>query len=152
MTDNAVKIINHAITRLLAMREHSQQELAGKLAAKGIEGDLVRQQIQIFAEKDIQSDVRFVESFIRSRVVKGQGEQRIVMELKQRGVDEYLINQGLAQCETDFYALASQVYEKKYANRPINDWLEKQKRMRFLQYRGFNTEQIQFALQNALSL
>lgn len=146
MSDNDVKIINHSITRLLARREHSQQELLTKLSLKGLDSRLVKQQIALFVEKDIQSDQRFVEAFIRNRVLKGQGRKRIQMELQQHNIDEAIILTSFENCETDFAETAIQAYKKKYGQKPIEDWQDKQKRMRFLQYRGFNHEQIRIAL------
>ncbi|GAB2709479.1 regulatory protein RecX [Aliiglaciecola sp. 3_MG-2023] len=150
MSDNDVKIINHSITRLLARREHSRHELVTKLTLKGLDRNLVKQQIDLFAEKDIQSDKRFVEAFIRNRVLKGQGLQRIQVELQQHNIDDSALSTALADCETDFAETAIQAYRKKYANKPIQDWQDKQKRMRFLQYRGFNHEQIRVALNSEL--
>ncbi|GAA0857760.1 regulatory protein RecX [Aliiglaciecola litoralis] len=146
MSDNERKIINHSITRLLSRREHSQVEIINKLLLKGLDESLIRQQLTLFVEKDIQSDVRFVESFIRSKVQKGQGKQRIEMALKQHNIDENVIAQGFAENFQDFNQIALHVYRKKYADKPIVDWQDKQKRMRFLQYRGFNTAQINYVL------
>ncbi|MFA3789679.1 regulatory protein RecX [Aliiglaciecola sp. SL4] len=146
MSDYDVKIINHSITRLLARREHSQHELVTKLALKGLDRNLLKQQIALFAEKDIQSDKRFVEAFIRHRALKGQGLKRIQVELQQHNIDEITVSNALAESETDFAETAIQAYRKKYGSKPIQDWQDKQKRMRFLQYRGFNHEQIRLAL------
>ena len=149
MTDNDVKIITHTITRLLSMREHSKHELLEKLVRKGLDERLCRQQIAKFTEQNIQSDTRFVESFIRSKVSKGQGEQRIRAELSQHQVDDSDIHQALSELEIDWYELAMQVYQKKYRGVPAEDWKEKQKRARYLQYRGFNLDQINYAQENA---
>ncbi|GAC15857.1 regulatory protein RecX [Aliiglaciecola lipolytica] len=146
MSDNDVKIINHSITRLLARREHSRHELYSKLALKGLDPDLIKQQLALFVEKDIQSDERYVEAFIRSRVSKGQGQQRIQLDLQQHNIDEAIILKAFEVCETDFTETALEAYRKKYADKPIEDWKDKQKRMRFLQYRGFNHQQIQNTL------
>lgn len=150
MSDNDVKIINHSITRLLARREHSKTEIVSKLVLKGYDEKLIRQQLSLFVEKDIQSDARFVEVFIRSKVDKGQGRKRIEMELAQHNIDESLIQNGFSENDADFADTAKDVYVKKYRGKPIIDWKDKQKRMRFLQYRGFNTEQIKQALAQKL--
>jgi regulatory protein len=144
MSDNEVKIINHSITRLLARREHSQHELVNKLKMKGFDETSIRRQLTLFVEKDIQSDSRFVESFIRSKIAKGQGKTKIELTLGQHNIDNMTIELGFANCESDFNQIALQVYRKKYRDNPITDWSEKQKRMRFMQYRGFTTEQIKY--------
>lgn len=146
MSDNDVKIINHSITRLLSRREHSKTEIVSKLMLKGYDEKLIRQQLALFVEKNIQSDARFVEVFIRSKVEKGQGRKRIELELAQHHIDEGLVHNGFSENDADFSETAIDVYLKKYRGKPIIDWKDKQKRMRFLQYRGFSTEQINRAL------
>lgn len=146
MADNDTKIINHSITRLLARREHSQQELIFKLTQKGFDEKSVRTQLKLFVEKDVQSDRRFTESFIRSKAQKGVGWGRIEMELQRHNISQETVSQAEVEADVDFYQVAAQVYEKKYALKPYKDWQEKQKRMRFMQYRGFNTDQIQYVL------
>lgn len=148
MTDNDEKIINHTITRLLATREHSLHELRTKLTAKQFDSHLIEQQLDKFVANNVQSEQRFVESYIRSKANKGQGPMRIRMALREHQIDDFLIEQGVVNAEVDFYQIASQVYLKKYGGKPVEDWQDKQKRMRFLQYRGFDQEQIAEALKN----
>ena len=151
MTDNDEKIIRHTITRLLATREHSLHELRSKLLNKQLDATLIEQQLHKFVEGNLQSEQRFVESYIRSKANKGQGPQRIRLALKEHCIDDQLIAQELDAAEVDFFAVAAQVYFKKYGHKPCADWQEKQKRMRFLQYRGFDQEQIVEALKNPAS-
>lgn len=146
MTDNDLKIINHTITRLLATREHSLHELRNKLIAKDYDRQLVERQLNEFCDNNIQSDSRFAESFIRSKANKGQGPQRIRMALREHQINDALIEEGFAHSEIDFFAAACDVYIKKYRHKPIADWRDKQKRMGFLQYRGFEQDQIAQAL------
>ena len=148
MTDNDLKIINHTLTRLLAMREHSACELHKKLLAKGFTSDLVEQQLQAFQEANLQSDERFAESFVRSRANKGQGPQRIRMALQEHRIDSRITEQALQESDVDFFELARQVYQKKYGQTPVSTWQEKQKRMAFLQYRGFDSEQMAYGMKN----
>ncbi len=146
MSDNDTKIINHSITRLLARREHSKSEIMTKLLSKGYDAELVKQQLALFVEKNIQSDERFVEVYIRSKMQKGHGKKRIKMSLSQHDIDENLIESGFAATDDSFFDTVIVVYQKKYGDKPIADWKDKQKRMRFLQYRGFTAEQINVAI------
>ncbi len=130
------------------MREHSVKELTDKLIARNLDAELVAQQVQKFVEKDIQSDFRFAESYIRSKAMKGQGEQRIRLQLNEHQVDDSVITKAFLEAEVDFDDIAAQVYRKKYTGKEIKDWQEKQKRMRFLQYRGFTSAQIQTLIRN----
>ena len=142
MTDNESKNIKYSITKYLSMREHSHHELLQKLLAKGYEQALCVERIKQFQEADIQSDLRFAEMIVRSRVAKGVGEQRIRHELNQQHVADELIEQAIAEQEIDWDELVLQVAVKKFGHKPAKDWPEQQKRNRFLQYRGFSHEQI----------
>ena len=51
-----------------------------------------------------------------------------------------------AELEIDWFALALQQYQKKYGDSTATEYKEKLKRMAYLQRRGFNNEQIQFAI------
>lgn len=148
MTDPQLKIINYSITRLLAMREHSQHNLLTKLLTKGLDETLCRQQIEQFTEKNIQSDSRFAEALIRAKARKGQGENRIWAELKEHHISSDIYLAALQELDIDWFEVAKQAYQKKYKTELANDWAERQKRQRFLQYRGFTMEQIKYALEN----
>ena len=148
MTDNDVKIITNTITRLLASREHSRNELIRKLQQKGFEPQVCYEQIDKFSEQNIQSDSRFAEMLIRSRAKKGYGESRVRNELKEHSIDSDVIAQAMLESEVDWFELAAQVLSRKYGEAPPKDWKEQQKRQRFMQYRGFNLEQIKYATAN----
>ncbi|GAB3034604.1 regulatory protein RecX [Bowmanella dokdonensis] len=144
MTDSDRKIIRETLASLLARREHSQAELMQKLVAKGLDGTLCQELIQEYAQRDWQSDRRFAEGFVRQRIAKGQGEVRIRAELRQRKICDGQIQQALQAVPVDWYELARGLYQKKYTQ-PARDWKEQQKRARYLQYKGFTSEQIRYA-------
>ena len=151
MTDNERKIINYAITSYLAAREHSRHELLRKLTLKQHDLELSLQQIDKFSAANIQSEARFAESLVRGRINKGFGELFIRGQLSEHKIAKDLIKQAIENCVTelqiDWYELACKVLAKKYRDTPAKDWLEQQKRSRFLQYRGFDHEQIRYANQ-----
>jgi regulatory protein len=145
MTDNEIKIINDVLTRLLAMREQSRHELLNKLLLRGFDAEISLRQLDKFTEALVQSDKRFAESLVRSRAAKGKGPQYIRMELREHRIADELAAQAIAEQEIDWFALARQVMVKKYGASTAPDWQQQQKRSRFLQYRGFTSDQIKFA-------
>jgi len=129
---------------ILARREHSRKEVSDKLQQKfDPDNDLLKTVLDTLVADDLLSDQRFSEAFVRWRVGKGQGPVRIRMELRERGIDGDGI---LRECEVDWFALAVAVAHKRFGEQPAVDMKQRAKRMRFLQYRGFNTEQIRAAL------
>ena len=131
---------------LLARREHGRAELERKLIAAGFDPDITANALRQLADDGLQSDRRFVESFVQSRISQGKGPLRIHADLGQRGVAEGLVDAVLEQAGEDWVALASGARQKKFGrSRPV-DFRDKARQMRFLRYRGFEPDQIRAAV------
>ena len=128
--------------RLLAAREHSRLELTRKLAKHQFESALLEQVLDQLQQAGLQSDERFTESFIESRMRKGQGPVRIRQELKERGIGAGLIDRGLEVYDDEWRSLLEQVHDSKFGSAPTRESRELAKRVRFLEYRGFPGEMI----------
>ena len=147
MSDNDAKIIRHKLTRLLSRREHSQTELRKKLVDSELDKDLIDDTIARFAEKDIQSDVRYAEAVVRGAYRKGKGPVFIERELSNHNIDFYLVKTLVNDESFDWFESAKAVRIKRFGEDMPIDWTAKQKQMRFLQYRGFAQEQIKYAFE-----
>jgi regulatory protein len=135
--------IRRAAMNLLARREHSFQELISKLQQRFSEHpDLLMQELHNLTEEGLQSDLRMVEAFVRSRINKGQGPVKISAELRTRGISDTRIEQGILNAEVDWFELIEQVATRKFGDSRATDLREKGRRARFLQQRGFSFEQI----------
>jgi regulatory protein len=88
------------------------------------------------------SNCRYVESYIESRVQRGHGPLKIRAELRERGIDDAVVDTGLAAYATRWAELAGQVRLKKFGPARPADFAERSRQMRFLQQRGFTVEQI----------
>ncbi len=128
--------------KLLARREHSAQELAGKLEARGYAADDVAETLAALAAKSLLSDERFCESYVHHRITRGYGPLRIRHELVQRGVDAQLIEQVLEQAGVDWQQHLAGVRAGKFGGRMPAGFSEQARQGRFLQQRGFSTESI----------
>ena len=135
--------------QLLARREHSRAELDRKLRQKAFETDAIEACLTTLEEQGLQSDERFAESFVRSRIARGQGVIRIQGELRQRGIDAQPAREALSVVEereaVDWFELASTTLARRFTT-PGESPKERAKRERFLATRGFNFEQIRYAL------
>ena len=89
------------------------------------------------------SDARYAESFIQSRFQRGQGPQKIRAELRERGVDDALIEAGLELYAPHWQQLIEQVRLKRFGPARPDDFRERTRQMRFLMQRGFTAEQIE---------
>lgn len=131
---------------LLARREHSRLELQQKLVQKGFDADLSKKIIADLAEEGLQSDDRFVESYIRMRTNSGFGPIRIRYELKNKGIADEKIHQSVTLADKHWFDNAGKVLSKKFDYIDHDDIAMKSKQVRFLQYRGFTQDQIKSAL------
>jgi len=130
----------------LARREYGQDELIRKLADKGYDRDIAERAVAKLSDEGLQSDARFAESFVQSRVNQGKGPVRIRLDLKQRGIGSTAVEIALEDSRADWYALAREIRMKKFGSARPSDFKEKARQMRFLQYRGFEQDHIQVAL------
>lgn len=129
-------------TSLLARREHSVKELTNKLNKAGFDHTDIDQAINSLQQAGYQDDSRFCENYLRYRSQRGYGSQRIRAELKERGIAPELISEALQQADIDWFALAIEVRCKRFGEQSPQDYKERAKQQRFLQYRGFTHEQI----------
>ncbi|MBT8067830.1 MAG: recombination regulator RecX [Gammaproteobacteria bacterium] len=129
----------------LARREYGQQELIDKLSGKGFSRDIAEQAILTLTSEGLQSDQRFAESFVQSRVSQGKGPVRIRQDLSQRGIRPDAIDLAIEAADANWYALARAIRQKKFGSEQPVEFKDKAKQMRFLQYRGFEPDHIQSA-------
>ena len=134
---------------LLARREYSRAELSQRLKKKSFDNADIDECLDILLEQDLQSDARFAASFVRSRILRGQGVIRIKGELRQRGVEQETLNAAFAAVEeseqVDWFELARETLARRFTS-PGETPKERARRERFLASRGFDFEQIRYAL------
>ena len=139
-TENYSRCYQTAIG-LLARREHSRLELINKIRRKPFSEDVdLASLCDNLEESNYLSEQRFAEMFVRSRVSRGQGKVKISYELRQRGIDEALIESALLEEGVDWLALAKEQREKRFGVEKPKDYKEKARQSRFLAGRGFSGE------------
>jgi len=134
--------------RLLAAREHSQHELGRKLSQKGHDSDDIEQVIEQLVVQKLQSDERFVESFVNSYRERGKGPKRIRLELQQHQLPADLIDRYLDERDIIWKESAIKVKLKKFGDEVPTDYPQQMKQAKFLEYRGFTQEQISAAIKS----
>ena len=107
--------------RMLAIREHSENQIRTKLLKKGFSKSAVNRCIDYLLEHDWLSESRFCNVFIRSKANKGQGLQRIVAELKLQQISQSTIKQELATEKIDWQSICDRTFLKKISIFSSND-------------------------------
>lgn len=129
--------------RYLAQREYSRRELQRKLSTPS-ESPVSEELIGILDKLEQQgflSEVRAAEQIARTRRTRF-GSQRIVQELKNKGIDSHLIDNIVPTLKETELEAALQVWRKKFTQPPASRE-ERAKQMRFMMNRGFSTQTIQ---------
>ena len=134
---------------MLTRREHAEKELAHKLIARGYPRDEINELMQSLKSEGLQSDSRYTEAYIHSRVAKGYGPVRIQQELKERGIPPEMASACMEDEMFDWQELIAAARQKKFGDRPVKDYNDQAKQSRFLQYRGFTSEQIRELFRNS---
>ena len=137
----AYKSALNSAVRSLGQREHARRELEQKLSRKGHDAELIQRVMDYLLEHDLQSDSRFTESLIRSRVQRGYGPMKIRQELSAKGVSEQILEDHLTAPSEHWETLAAESLAKKFGQRPDSreEWAVQ---ARFLARRGFPSDLI----------
>ncbi|MDD5247995.1 MAG: recombination regulator RecX [Rhodocyclaceae bacterium] len=124
--------------RLLARREHTRAELAGKLAALGTQEEIDAVLAEL-AQTGLLSDARYAEAYLRTNAARFGGA-RLRQALRRKGIAGELIEAQLAESDApDELARARAVWSRKFSAPPA-DAKEWARQARFLQSRGFASD------------
>lgn len=144
----------------LSRREFGREELKQKLIDKEQDFDKIEALLNEFSENGYQSDDRATLMIIRENLRKGRGRNRIKQELQQKkltapnNIDELIeLAQSESQAFSEFMAADDDLVEgvdwlklavtartQKYGNTIPDTPKDKAKQLRFLQYRGFQSD------------
>jgi regulatory protein len=140
------RTVRTAAYALLAGRDFSRHELTERLLRKGYGARVVEDAVQNLVAEGLLREERYVELFVTQRAGRGHGTVRIRMDLRERGVDPEIVDQALDATEVDWVQTAREARRRKFGVSLPGDYHERAKQARFLQYRGFSSEQIRAAL------
>lgn len=142
-----IRTIRVAAMDYLSRREHATHELFQKLLAKEeYEAEDISEALARLQDQGLLSDERFTEAFINQRLKRGSGPLKIRAELRQKGVSDAMIGEFLDERDARWQESALAVRIKKYGSERPSDLKETARQTRFLQSRGFSSEQTRYAM------
>jgi regulatory protein len=130
---------------LLARRDYCSGELRSRLEKKGFATDVIDPLIADLQRRRALDDERYVERFVAYRAGRGQGPIRILAELRPLGLPVDVIERHL-QAFGDWRSRAQAVRMKKFGAAVPTDFAARARQARFLEYRGFDADQVRAAL------
>ncbi|QTH65202.1 regulatory protein RecX [Psychrosphaera ytuae] len=139
------KLYNRALY-WLSKRDYSISDFQKKLDKVCEDERMKSELLERLIENDWLSEERYILAFIRSKTSAGLGPYRIINDLKQHGVKSQDAEPHLDAQTTDWFEQAKETYQRKYGRSEIGDHKERAKRFRYMQYRGFSIDQINYAM------
>jgi regulatory protein len=133
-----------AAVALLARRDFASGELRQKLGSQGYDAAVVATLVAELVEERALDDARYSEHYVAYHAGRGQGPVRIGGDLRSLGVPSELIEAALS-AGPNWRELARAIRVRKFGAEPPEDWTEKTRQARFLQYRGFSSDHIRAA-------
>lgn len=140
----------------LGRQEYYEAKFRQKLKDKEATDEQIELIVEEFTEQNWLSEQRYCNAFVRSRINKGQGKNRIKADAQNKRLDRACLTLALEENDTDWFELALETYNRRYWDKPLADSngnndkayeKEKAKRMRFMQYRGFTMDQMRYAME-----
>ena len=132
---------------LLARRDHSQRELLQKLCVRGYTQVEIEQTIANLQHAGFLNEQQFVKNYIQRRQANGYGPLRISVELQARGISHEMIAEHLDITDNAWFVAAQKVWQKHCKHQVVASLQDRKKilakQIRFLQYRGFTSMQIE---------
>ncbi|HEX9831951.1 MAG TPA: recombination regulator RecX [Mycobacterium sp.] len=106
--------------RLLTARARTRAELEGKLAKRGYPDDVSATVLDRLTHVGLVDDADFAEQWVRSRRLNaGKGKRALAAELRNKGVDNEVIDQALAGIDAGA--------ERQRAEQLVRDKLRREK-------------------------
>ncbi len=130
--------------RLLAQREHSRAELHQKLLRHVQEGEVLGALLDALCAQGWIDETRVAQSLVHQRSAR-LGTQRLVQEMRRKGLSEELIRTTAHELRASEVQRAQHVWAQRFGQVAI-DAPERAKQMRFLVARGFSMEAVRLAL------
>lgn len=135
-----VKKIHRYALQTLARRDYSQAELHWKLRQRFADNEKIAEVIQALLQAGHLDDLRFSKTFVRYKSDRNFGPTLIRQQLRQKGVDEHLL-ECVDNGEIDWFCNARQLLAKRLRGKRVTVEVIQQQR-RYLYQRGFDLAQI----------
>ena len=131
--------------RLLSQREFNTREMADRLANRDYDAEIVTEVIRQLKSDNYLSEQRYAESFLRSRIKRGEAPWLAAQKAKQKGAESSALQAALAEI--------SEAYDDEQVCRELLDQRDPgglrfdeervwQRQARFLRNKGHNSATI----------
>ncbi|OBT17322.1 recombination regulator RecX [Vibrio sp. UCD-FRSSP16_10] len=135
-----------AALQFLSHRDHGHYELQQKLLNNGFELIDIDEAMIFCRNHHYLDDLRYAKTQMKRQINNGHGEGRIRQELQAKRVSNEVIEQVLREQPQDWFKLARYSLEQNFDESVVLGEDGYTKQVRYLQFRGFSFDQIEYAL------
>jgi len=127
--------------RYLTFKDRSEYEILNKLIDAGFDKNIAQNAVNELKVIGYLDDTRFAMKYLSERIrTKALSKKTLGYELKNKGIDNEIIEKALSEFEIDDYEVALREGKRKFGKYDLNDKKIEQKLCRFLLHRGFSYE------------
>ena len=129
--------------RYCAYQERTQQQVREKLQTLLFDEDLIEEIIAELITENFISEERFAKSFTSGKFrLKKWGRNKILMHLRQKGLTDYCIREGMKEIdEGDYREQIRNLIQAKFESLKIEDTFQKKDRVsKYLISRGYEPD------------
>ena len=140
--------------RYCAYRERTEQEVQEKLRAWGVEQNEATRIIRTLKKSRFLDEERYVAAFIRGKfITKKWGKRKLWIALMERGINQTLIQKGLATIEdADYIQSLYHVAEQKQRSLAgVASMQARQKLTNYLLQKGYEPDLVMPAVQGIIT-
>lgn len=139
------ELYDYAVS-LLAKKNYSSGDMHRQLARLIEKMDDVEHVLRRLTDNRYLNDMQLISCLFDKYIKKFHGPTRIKQELRQKGFPRALIEQEIKHSDVDWYELAKEARVRKFGDALPTDPKEKNKQIRYLQYKGYAMDTIFEAL------
>lgn len=139
---DSIKQMNNIALGYLARRDYSRLELYQKLVAKGFQSPDIQQVLDELQANAYQSDERFADMYIRSRINAGDGPFKIKISLRAKGICDSLALAVFDKLDIDWFEQAKLLKHKRFGEEAPADITARSKQARYLKNKGYYQDHI----------
>lgn len=128
-----------------AYQERSQLEVRRKLVEVGVRGNDLENILVKLIEENFLNEERFALAYARGKFrMKGWGRNKIIQELKQKGVSTYCINKSMKEIDGGDYkkTFLEALKKKGVTLKAGNTFTKQQKLSSYLIRKGYEPEMV----------
>ncbi len=124
--------------KLMGKFSYTYRGMVNKLVQKGYSKDIALQVADHYKELGYLEDSIYAQKFIKDAVeFKYHGPARIRYDLKQKGVDEEVIDEAFNELDIDFFEVLKNLVSVKAAGEDLTDRKRRDKLIGYLSRKGF---------------